>query len=83
MNKQKLKTAFSILKSQKLISYFDIEIYYNGDVKEKSEKMYRAYFQTYKGKYEIVNFSYIKNQKKWISDIKEMIYNNYILSYND
>jgi hypothetical protein len=42
MNLKQLKQAFIILKSQKLIDFYEIEIY-----KNENQKLYKTYFKTY------------------------------------
>lgn len=68
MNLKELKRAFIILKGQKLIDFYDIEI-------EKNEnwKIYKTYFKTYNSKYFCINFN-----SKIKDNIKELIYENYI-----
>ena len=44
MNLKELKQAFTILKSQKLINYYDIEIHNKYDIENK---LYKTYFQVY------------------------------------
>jgi len=70
MNLKELKQAFIILKSQKLIDFYDIEI-----EKNDNEKLYKTYFKTYNWKYYCINFN-----SKIKDNIKELIYNNYILA---
>lgn len=68
MNLKELKKAFIILKSQKLIDFYDIEIY-----KNENQKLYKTYFKTYNWIYYCINFN-----SKIKDNIKELIYNNYI-----
>jgi len=75
MNLKELKRAFIILKSQKLINEYDIEIYNKND---PLEKIYKTYFNTYKWKSYFINFGYMKNKNNKTSYIKELIYENYI-----
>lgn len=75
MNLKKLKQAFIILKSQKLIKYYEIEIH---NKENKLDKIYKTFFIDYKNKSYFINFSYIRNMDKTITDIKELIYNNYL-----
>jgi hypothetical protein len=44
MNLKELKRAFIILKSQKLINYYDIEIHNKYDIDQKE---YKTFFQVY------------------------------------
>lgn len=73
MNKQDLKQALSILKSQKLLKYYDIDIIYKNDLKE-----YQAFWIDYKDRSQFINFPYITNKNNKISYIKDLIYENYI-----
>lgn len=68
MNLKELKQAFIILKSQKLIDFYDIEIY-----KNENQKLYKTYFKTYNWNYYCINFN-----SKIKDNIKQLIYNNYI-----
>lgn len=68
MNLKELKQAFIILKSQKLIDFYDIEIY-----KNENQKLYKTYFKTYNWTYYCINFN-----SKIKDNIKELIYENYI-----
>ena len=68
MNLKELKRDFIVLKSQKLIDFYDIEI-----VKNEYWKIYKTYFKTYTWKYYILNIN-----SKTKENIKELIYNNYI-----
>lgn len=75
MNLKELKRAFIILKSQKLINYYDIEIHNKYDIEKKE---YKTYFQVYNWKSYFINFWYMKNKDNKTSYIKELIYENYI-----
>ena len=75
MNLKKLKQAFIILKSQKLIKYYEIEI---NNKENKIDKIYKTFFIAYNNKSYFINFPYIRNMDKSITDIKELIYNNYL-----
>ena len=75
MNLKELKRAFIILKSQKLINYYDIEIHNKYDIEKKE---YKTFFEKYDWKSYFINFWYMKNKDNKISYIKELIYNNYI-----
>lgn len=77
MNLKELKRAFIILRSQKLIDYYDIEVFNKND---KQNKVYKTYFKTYKWKNYFINFWYMKNKNNKTSYIKELIYKNYILA---
>lgn len=69
MNKKDLLFGLSILKSQKLLDYYWIDIVYKNDL-----KFYQVYFKTYKWKYYVLDFKKTKNKL----DIKNIIYQNYI-----
>lgn len=73
MNLKELKRALTILKSQKLIKYYDTEIeYWNND------KLYRAYFENYNWFSHCVCFWYNRNKNNHTDTIKNLIYENYI-----
>ena len=71
MNKKDLLFWLSILKSQKLLDYYWIDIVYKNDL-----KFYQVYFKTYTWKYHVLDFKKTKNKL----DIKNIIYQNYILN---
>lgn len=71
MNKNDLKEAFRILKSQKLIDYYYCDIVYKFD-----NKFYQVWFKTYDWKHKIINF---RKDFDW-SKIKNTVYENYILN---
>jgi hypothetical protein len=69
MNKSDLKNAFSILKSQKLIDCYEIELF-----KHDNQKFYHTFFKTYDWRYYVICFKNTINK----FEIKKMIYENYI-----
>ena len=71
MNKKDLLFGLSILKSQKLLDYYWIDIVYKNDL-----KFYQVYFKTYKQEYYVLDIKKTKNKL----DIKNIIYQNYILN---
>lgn len=73
MNLKELKQAFIILKSQKLINTYDIDIEYIDN-----DKIYKTFFNTYKWKSYFINFWYNKNKNNKTSYIKELIYEKFI-----
>ena len=77
MNLKELKRAFIILRSQKLIDYYDIEISNKND---PILKEYKTYFKTYTWKNYFINFGYMKNKNNNTSYIKNLIYENYIIN---
>ena len=75
MNYKDLKQVFIILKSQKLINCYDIEIYNKFD---PDKKEYKTFFQVYNWKSYFINFWYMKNKNNKTWYIKNLIYENYI-----
>ena len=73
MNKKTLNTALQILKSQKLIDRYAIEIV----KKDLEKKHYLVYFTPYKWKYApCIHFSYTCRYDA--TQVKNILYNNYI-----
>ena len=73
MNKKTLNTALQILKSQKLIDRYDIEIVKNDIYK----KYYLVTFTPYNWKYS-PNIHFSKNCKLTSWEVKKILYNKYL-----
>lgn len=73
MNLKELKRAFIILKSQKLINTYDIDIEY-----KDNDKIYKTFFERYDWKSYFINFWYNRNKENKTWYIKNLIYENYI-----